>query len=420
MEDFGKTLRLKEWLLEKNISADWVDVIELVIGLTAIILIAFIADFIARRIILNIISRVVKRSKNEWDDILLEKRVFNSLSHIVPGLLVRAAIPYLFRDYPGWIKPMMTVTEIYIILILVRFSYNMLNAFRLISEGIKGLKDKPIASYSQLLKIIIGSFAGVLILSLLLGKSPIYLLTGLGAISAVLILVFKDTILGFVASIQLSVNDMVRVGDWVEMPKYGADGDVMEIKLTTVKVKNFDNTISTVPTYAFISDSVKNWRGMKSSGVRRIKRPIYIKISSIKFADDKLVEKLSKVGRIKDYLAQRSEEIKKFNKENSIDKSELVNGRHMTNIGIFRKYAEEYLKHHPQISTSFELMVRQLNTEEKGVPVEIYCFAKTTVWEEYEGIQADVFDHLLAAVPTFELEIFQSPTGSDFRALASS
>ena len=417
MEDFGRNV--KGWLLDKGVAESWVNFAELMLGIAAIFIIAFIADFIARRIILNVISRLVKRSKNTWDDILLEKRVFNTLSHIAPGLIVRMAIPYLFRDFEGWIKPMMTATEMYIILVLVKFIYSLLNALRQITVSIPALKDKPIASYSQLIKILVGALAGVLILSMLLGKSPIYLLTGLGAISAVLILIFKDTILGFVASIQLSVNDMLRVGDWVEMPKYGADGDVLEIKLTTVKVQNFDNTISTVPTYAFISDSVKNWRGMKDSGVRRIKRPVYIKISSIKFADEELIKRLSKIDLIKKYLTERSEEIEKYNQEKKADKSELINGRHMTNIGIFRKYAEQYLMNHPQIDPAFNLMVRQLSTEEKGVPVEIYCFAKTTVWEEYEGIQADIFDHLLAAVPTFGLEIFQSPTGSDFRALAT-
>src|SRR5690606_24553748 len=276
-------------------------------------------------------------------------------------------------------------------------------------------KNKPIASYFQLTRIIIYIAAGILVLSVLLGRSPVYFLGAFGAMTAILLLIFKDTILGLVASVQISTNDMIRVGDWVEMPKYNADGDVIAINLNTVKIKNWDKTITTVPTYYFISDSFKNWRGMQESGGRRIKRAIYINQSSVKFVDIALREKFKTFHLIKDFVNKRQVEIEQFNKEMGIDNNVLINGRRMTNIGVFRFYVEAYLKNHTAIRQDMSLMVRQLTPTEFGLPIEVYCFTNTIAWVAYEAIQSDIFDHLLAAARHFDLAVFQSPRGSDMR-----
>jgi miniconductance mechanosensitive channel len=279
-------------------------------------------------------------------------------------------------------------------------------------------KDKPIASFTQLAKIIIWSVGGIILFGILFGKNPLTLFTALGAVSAVLILVFKDTILGFMASIQLTVNDMVRIGDWVSVPQYGADGDVIEINLTTVKVANWDKTISTVPTYSFVSDSFKNWRGMQESGGRRIKRAVYIKISTVRFCNQEMLDRYCNVRLVQDYIKQRQKEIEAYNLEKNIDtKASMVNGRRMTNIGIFRAYVLNYLQQNPNINHDMTCMVRQLEATEKGVPLEIYCFSKIKAWVDYERIQSDLFDHILAAVHQFDLEIFENPAGSDWHQL---
>ena len=274
--------------------------------------------------------------------------------------------------------------------------------------------DKPIGSYFQLGRIILYLISAILILSVLLGKSPIYFLSVFGAMSAVVLLIFKDTILGFVSSIQMSANDMVRVGDWIEMPKFNADGDVIAINLNTVKVRNWDKTVTTIPTYFFTSDSFKNWRGMQESGGRRIKRSLNINVKSVKFVDATARESYKKIFLLKDYIETRQKEIEVFNSKYDFDSSVLINGRRMTNLGVFRHYVESYLKNHPKIHQGLTLLVRQLPLEDKGIPIEVYCFTKTTAWNEYEDIQADIFDHLLASASFFDLEVFQQVSGSDF------
>jgi miniconductance mechanosensitive channel len=271
----------------------------------------------------------------------------------------------------------------------------------------------------QLIRIILYIAAGILILSILMGKSPTYFLTAFGAMTALIMLIFKDTILGLVASVQMSANDMVRIGDWVEMPKFNADGDVIAINLNTVKVQNWDKTVTSIPTYYFITDSFKNWRGMKESGGRRIKRALFINAASIKFVDPDMRERFLSYQLLEDYLVSRQKEIDAFNKKQKVDTSVLINGRRMTNIGVFRHYVENYLRNHKDIRKDMSLMVRQLSIEDRGVPIEIYCFTKTTVWTEYEEIQSDIFDHLMAAVSFFDLEIFQQPSGSDMTRMLS-
>ena len=251
--------------------------------------------------------------------------------------------------------------------------------------------------------------------SVVTGKSPIFFLTSLGAISAVLLLVFRDTILGFVGSIQLAANDMIRIGDWITMEKFGADGDVEEITLATVKVRNFDKTITTIPTYSFISDSFRNWRGMEESDGRRVKRPLKIQIGSVRFASPELIEKLQKVDVLKDFITKRQTEIKKYNEENGFVGEKAINGRQQTNLGLFRKYIQYYLERREEINTNMTLMVRQLEPTEYGIPLEVYCFTKTKDWEQYEGIVADIFDHLFSVMGMFELSAFERPTGSDVK-----
>jgi len=291
-----------------------------------------------------------------------------------------------------------------------------LNALSDIYETLDVAKSKPIKSYVQVLKIVLYAVTGVLAISSLLGESPLVLLGGIGALSAVLLLIFKDSILGLVASIQLSTNDMVRNGDWIEVPAYGADGDVIDIALTTIRVQNFDKTISTVPSYALISGSFRNWRGMSDSGGRRIKRSIYLTTDSVKFLEPADVKRFEGMALIGDHVRSKSEELSDYNIESGADLKEMVNGRRLTNLGTFRAYVLAYLKDHPDIHHGMTLLVRQLSPGDTGVGIELYCFTTDTDWVKYEDVQADIFDHLLAAVPEFGLRVFQQPTGGDFRA----
>src|SRR5690606_18092550 len=264
----------------------------------------------------------------------------------------------------------------------------------------------------QLGRILIYIATGILVLSILMGKSPLVFLSAFGALSAALLLVFKDTILGLVASVQISSNDMIRVGDWIEMPKFNADGDVIAINLNTVKIRNWDKTVTTVPTYYFITDSFKNWRGMRETGGRRIKRSIYINLRSIKFVDPEMLERFKRFHLVTDYITTRQKEIEEYNTKYNIDTSTLINGRRMTNIGVFRRYAQTFLEAHPGVNQNLFVLVRQLQPDANGLPLEIYCFTKSVAWADYEGVQADIFDHLLAASSHFDLEVFQNPSGN--------
>lgn len=414
-------LWLDEWLIEQmNVGADVAVYAKLFILIAALVLICATVWFLARKVILYVVEGFLLKTKVTWDDKLVENRVFGKLAHIVPALVVNYAAPYVFGDFDAIIPFVIRITDVFIIAVIAWSISSVLTSLKDIFEDIKQFKGKPIASYIQLAKIIVYFIGGVLILSFTFGKNPFYFLSAMGAMTAVILLIFKDTILGFVASIQISAYDMVRVGDWISMPKYEADGDVLSVNLNTVKVQNWDKTITTIPTYAFISDSFKNWRGMSDSGGRRIKRGIRIKISSIKFCDENMVNRMKKLHLISDYVAQREEEIKQFNATHKIDKSSLVNGRHLTNVGIFRVYAESYIKRHPKINTEMTTMVRQLEPTEKGLPLEVYCFSSDKEWVSYEGIISDIFDHLFAAIPEFDLDVFEAPTGKDFVSIASS
>ena len=408
---------LTDWLIGLGVEETSTMYLKLVILLFILFIISYVTNLIVKKILIRSIRLVIKKTKTVWDDALVENKVFISLSHIAPAIVIYLTTPYIFQDFAVAIPYILRLLNAYISIVLIIVIIKFLNTLKYYSENTKLFKDNPLDSYFQLVKIAIYIIGGIIILSFLLNKSPLYFFSALGAMTVVLLLIFKDTIMGFVASIQLSANDMIRIGDWVSKPKYGADGDVIEMNLTTIKIQNWDKTVTTIPTYAFISESFKNWRGMSESGGRRIKRSLNIKISSIKFCTLEMLERFKKFQLIKDYIEEKSNEIEEYNKENKIDKSYLINGRHLTNIGIFRVYAEAYVKNNPDINLNMTCMVRQLLPTEKGLPIEIYTFSNRQEWVTYEGIMSDMFDHLIAAVPEFELEVFQNPTGTDFRKL---
>lgn len=389
----------------------------LAIEVIAIAALATLANVIAKSVIVRTLHTLLIKTKSERDDILVRRRVFERISHIAPALVIYALSPVAFSAYPAVGQFVVTLSLIYMVVIGVLFIDGLINAGLEIYGTYAISRDFPITSFAQVAKLALYFLGFIATLSLILGQSPFTFIAGLGALTAVLMLVFKDPILGFVAGIQLSANRMVAVGDWIEMPKYGVDGDVMEIALTTVKIRNFDKTITTVPTQALIGDSFKNWRGMQETGGRRIKRSIHIDISTIRFCDQDMLEHFSKIQYIADYLKEKREEIAAFNAEKQADTSSLVNGRHLTNVGTFRAYVEAYLRNHPKISKSLTLLVRQLQPDEFGLPIEIYVFSLDTNWIAYERIQADIFDHILAAAREFDLRIFQNPSGADFQKL---
>jgi miniconductance mechanosensitive channel len=377
-----------------------------------------LVDFLTKKIILNGIRTLVRKTKTQLDDILIKRRVFHKISHIVPALLIYFTARFIFKDYPTFEEIFERASLIYIVIIVILAVDSFINALHEIYLNLPIGKSRPIKGYIQVVKIIIYFIGVIVIISIIAKESPKTLLAGLGAMVAVLILVFRDTILGFVASIQLSANNMVKPGDWIEMPGHNADGDVLDITLNTVKVRNWDKTITTIPTYALVSESFKNWKGMEESGGRRIKRSIRIDMNSVRFVDPEMAEKLKKIHLLKDYIETRQEEIRKYNEENKIDSSILVNGRRMTNLGTFRVYIEQYLKNHPKVHQGLTMLVRHLQPDETGLPIEIYVFCKELAWADYEKIQADIFDHILAVVPEFGLRVFQNPTGGDFLNLA--
>ena len=397
-----------QWLLSFGFDTTSAQYIKLMLFLLALFCLCFLMNFIVKKMLIRLIEFLIKKTKNAWDDTLVKHKVFSTLSHMVPAIVIYLTTPYVFDDFPDLIPFILRLTNAYIATVIIIVIINFMNVLQYFFEKTKFFNDNPLQSYFQLAKMTI---------SFLLDKSPFYFFSALGAMTVVLLLIFKDTIMGFVASIQLSVNDMLHIGDWVTMPKYDADGDVIEINLTTIKIQNWDKTITTIPTYAFIADSFKNWRGMTASGGRRIKRSLYIKISSIKFCSPDILDRFKKFHLIQAYVEEKSQKITAFNREHSIDKSNLINGRNLTNIGVFRVYAENYIRNNPDINLNMTCMVRQLKSTEKGLPIEIYTFSKQQDWVTYERIVSDMFDHLIAAVPEFDLEIFQNPTGTDFERL---
>ena len=408
-----------QWLLDLGLAENIATGIQFLVELLVLVLLCFIADKIAKKIFVRIVTTIVKRTSFVWDDILLENKVFDRLAHLAPALVVQATATYVFEDFQDFIPFVKRIADAYMVGVMLMVVISIFNTLEHYFKQTESLKDKPIDSYFQLAKLVSYFVFGVLIIAKIFNKDPQGILTAMGALTAVSMLVFKDTILGFVASIQLSANDMIRVGDWVSMPKYGADGDVIKITLNTVKVQNWDKTISTIPTYSFVSDSFKNWRGMAEAGGRRIKRSIVLKSGSVQFCDAEMVSKFKNYALIKGYLDTKVEEINKYNEQGKYDKSFLINGRHLTNIGVFRVYTEAYIKSLNSIHPDLTCMVFQSEATEFGIPIQVYCFTKTTEWGEYEEVQSDIFDHLYASAPEFGLEVFQQPSGGDFKKIVN-
>ncbi|MDC3418370.1 mechanosensitive ion channel family protein [Aquibacillus salsiterrae] len=378
-----------------------------------IVLISIIANIITKKIVMRLLTHIIINNKFKWDDMLLERKVFQKLSHIVPAIII-----YLFAStFPTYQYLIGKGAIAYLIIVGLMVMNSLLNAINDIYQTFDISKVKPIKGYIQVVKIIVFILGGVIIIGNLLGESPFILLSGVGALSAVLMLIFKDSILGLVAGVQLTANDMVRVGDWIEMPKYGADGDVIDISLHTVKVQNWDMTITMIPSYALISDSFKNWRGMQTAGGRRIMRSLLIDTNSITFCSEEMIENYKKIHYLHDYITNKENEIAAYNTERNVNKENRVNGRALTNVGVFRAYISHYLQQHPGIRQDMILMVRQLAPSENGLPIEIYAFTNDIRWAVYESIQSDIFDHLLAIAPEFGLQLFQSPSGRDFKKI---
>lgn len=379
------------------------------------VILFFILWLVTRKILVTGINALMRRSKVTWDDHFITNKVFNALGYFVPLMVMKPAWEITFFHYPTWHRVAMKGIDALLIVVVMIAVNRTLNVFRDILKEKELYKDKPVQSYFQISKITASGIFLILLLASLTNQSPLFFLTSLGAMTAILVLVFKDTILGFVGSIQLAANDMIRIGDWVTMEKYGADGTVEEINLTTVKVRNFDKTITTIPTYAFIADSFINWRGMQESNGRRLKRSLSIQMESIHFADPELIKRLSNIKILREYIEETERTVEIYNNQFGFDENDRINARRQTNIGLFRKYVELYLYHHPDVNNTMPLLSRQMNPSPTGVPIEIYCFIASKEWQEFERISADIFDHLFAVISEFELEIFESPSGRDIR-----
>ena len=377
-----------------------------------VIAISILLYLINRYIILKSISRIFKKTSTNLDDILIEKGVLNRLSYFIPLIFI-----YNLKDLLAVYEIVDRILISLIALILVSTINAFINALNDIYYKSQYSDRFNIKSYIQILKLFVNIFGIITIIALLTGKSPVYFLSGLGALTAVLMLVFKDTILSLVSSIQISSNDLFKIGDWVEAPQFGADGDVIDIALHSVKIQNWDKTVSVIPTHKLTDSSFKNWRGMSDSGGRRIKRSIKIDMNSIKFCDNSMIERFKKFKVISNYINQKLSEIEKHNIDNNINEEGLINGRSLTNIGTFRAYVEGYLRNHASIHNEMTFLVRQLSPEADGLPIEIYVFSNDTNWVNYESIQSNIFDHLLAILSEFDLKVFQNPTGNDFRKI---
>ena len=408
---------LTENLLELGLTTGMVE--SLVRG--GLILLVLLLSWVAHRVSQGPINRSIEKFAHytiqQWDDILVEKHIVKRILYFIPLILLYVLSSPILTG-TSLLPLSQTLISVLFLIAGMMFLDAMLSALLAIYGKSAIAKEISITPFVQVLKLGLYFVTGILLLSLLLQKTPLYFLSGLGALTAVLMFVFKDVLMGFVAGIQLIANKMVAPKDWIEMPKYGADGDVLEITLTTVKVQNFDNTITTIPTYALINESFKNWRNMNLSGGRRIKRYVNIDLGSIKFCSSEMLEQFKRIQLISQYIQNRQEEILVYNKKHQVDESTLVNGRRLTNIGVFRSYVEAYLRQHPMIHKDMTFLIRQLSPSENGLPIEIYVFCKDTNWTAYEAIQADIFDHILAVVPEFDLLVFQEPSGSDFQKIA--
>ena len=407
-----------EWLASKNVNPTWIEWISLGIDLILLVLISLVADFIARRILVSLIQAAVKRTKATWDDYFFEQRVFKGIAHLVPAGIVYESLPFIFSDQMRVVPYIETAVTIYIIIMLVSVVNRTLRALENWITQTERYSNTPIRTISQVVRLLAFFGAGISIISILTGTSAGAILGAFAGTTAILILVFQDSIKGLLANFQIHMYDLIKVGDWVTFSKFGVDGDVVSIDLTTVKIQNFDKTLSTVPAVAFVQDSFVNWRGMAESGARRIKRNINIDITTIRHLDEDLMGRLEQIDLIQPFLQSRQTEIDSVNSAKPAKGSSALNGRRQTNIGLYRKYIEFYLANHPGVNTDFTLMVRQLQPTTEGIPVEVYCFTSTIEWAVYEGIMSDIFDHLYAATKHFDLALYQKPTGADIRSIS--
>ncbi len=404
---------ISEWLQQYKLNIGTAEMLGLVGAALYLFILALLANYLAKRFIAYVVHPIIRKTTIQWDDLLIENNVIVRFSHIVPAAIIHFFAPAIFDGTSEIIEMFSLIVNTYLIVITLFVIDGVLNFTRAVWERGPIGKRYPAKSFIQAAKLVINLIGLIFILSAILGKSPIVLFSGLGAVTAILLLIFKDAILGLVAGFQLSVNNMVMVGDWIEMPARGADGDVIDVSLTTVKVQNWDKTITTIPTYALISDSFKNWRGMSDSGGRRIKRALYVDMRTIQFADEEMLERFKRIRLLRPYLEKKLEEIQAYNDGVGEELSELINGRRLTNVGTFRAYCLAYLRNHPKVHQEMTLLVRQLAPGSHGLPLEIYVFTNDTAWARYEDIQGDIFDHFLSVLPEFGLSAYQAPSGAD-------
>ncbi|MEE0997572.1 MAG: mechanosensitive ion channel [Paludibacteraceae bacterium] len=396
-----------------GLNPNMADKLDRFVILLVIALFAFITDIVVRKILVGIVYNIVKKTKNKWDDLFLDKKLLNDLALFAPAVLVYALLPLAFQQEPDilfWSRKFILVFMSILLIITINTSIGIVQKIAEVSQRLKG---KTLNGFFQILKIIVGFTGTIIIVSIIIDKSPTTLFAGLGASAAVLMLVFKDTIVGFVSGILLSSNKMLRVGDWITCKKHNVNGVVIEISLNTVKIRNFDNTIITMPPYSLVSDSFQNWRNMQDNGARRIMRSINIDMHSVKFCTKEMIEKYRKISLIKDYIDSQEKQFYEYNLQNGIDDSVLVNGMRLTNIGVFRAYLQRYIENQPTIDKNQIYMIRQMEPTENGLPIQIYFFTTKFQWVAYEGVMADVFDHIIAVIPEFDLNVFQNLTSKD-------
>lgn len=401
----------KEWIQGLGAAEGMAAFLSVGASVITVLLAGIVAKILVRYGLLQALKVYAKFSGTRWEDILIRRKVVARLSNFAPAVII-----HMFAGvFPAYEDLIRKSAFSYMVIAGLLVIDPLLDSVNEIYKRFEVSKEKPIKGFLQIIKLLMYITGAIVVIGILIDRSPWLLLSGIGALTAVLLLVFQNTILGFVAGIQLTSNDMVRLGDWIEMPKYNADGDVIDITLHTVKVQNWDRTITTIPTHALISDSFKNWRGMQESGGRRIKRSIYIDMNSITFCTEEMLQRFEQIHYLTEYIRVKRKEIEAYNKQHGADPAQAANGRRMTNIGTFRAYVSSYLKAHPKIHQGLISMVRQMPPGEHGLPIEIYCFTNDTAWANYESIQADIFDHIFSVLPQFGLRVFQSPSGQDFK-----
>lgn len=410
--------QIDSWLQMLGISTYWADVFDQYVALALVLLLAFVARFVCRKLLLGIVTRIIRKTRATWDDVLFCDDVLIRFSNLLPPLILTNLVPeVLAKVSSGWLTFAKHLCDIYALIALLQLANALMKAIYAVYSEKEHLRNRPLKGLLQTGQVILWFVGVILVIAILFDKQPLSLLAGLSASAAILMLVFKDSIMGVVSGVQLSANDMLKVGDWIAVPKCGADGTVIEVTLNTVKVQNWDKTIVTIPPYLLVSDSFQNWRGMSESGGRRIKRSINIDMTSVRFCTPEMLKKYRKIQLLKDYIEETERVISKYNDENGIDNTVLVNGRRQTNLGVFRAYLTAYLRNMPRVNQNMTLMVRQLQPTDRGIPMELYFFSANTDWSATEDLQSDVFDHLLAIIPEFGLRVFQSPSGADLQGV---